>query len=186
LVPMLEPGDRLDPPEPPGWPRLREFLGDDLFYSVASVSLPRYVFDSQKGGRVEAVVSDEDLRVLRDFATLRCVALEFQPITDAGLEHLRGLRRLKDVDLYGTKLTDDAVRTLVELPNLERLNVGGTQIDPHTLTCLCGRTKLKWLALSTDQIQRVGGGRAVKALFPNVEILRCDMKESGGVSIGSP
>ena len=150
---------------PPGSPGLRALLGDDLFngfaaYSVASVDLQRFaVRMDQKGPFVQADVSDEDLRLLHDLPMLRCLSLEFQPITDAGIEHLSELKSLEEVNLYATRVSDDGVRILRGLPNLEKLNVGRTRINAVALTCLLGKTKLNTLESPRTRSTTRAGGR---------------------------
>jgi hypothetical protein len=179
----------LDRLEPPGSPGLRALLGDDLFngfaaYSVASVDLQRFaVRMDQKGPFVQADVSDEDLRMLHDLPMLRCLSLEFQPITDAGIEHLSELKSLEEVNLYATRVSDDGVRILRGLPNLEKLNVGRTRTNAVALTCLLGKTKLNTLELSQDQIDKAGGWEKVKALFPGVQIAHVEYTKGAGVSM---
>ncbi|MGO9114237.1 MAG: hypothetical protein ACLP9L_33905 [Thermoguttaceae bacterium] len=175
------------PPEPPGSPRLRELRGDDLFNGlascvVASIDLQRYAV-GEKGPFVKADVSDDDMHCLLTFPMLRCLSIEFQPITDAGIKHLGALKDLQDVDLYGTQTSDECVQTLVEVPSLERVNVGRTRINATSLACLLGKTKLKTLELSLDQIDRAGGWEKVKALFPGVQIANVEYTQGAGVSL---
>jgi len=179
----------IDLPDPPGSRRLRELLGDDLFNGLAGYSIAEVDFPRSRWGSPTPVgyahVSDEDLCVLCSLSVLRSIDLSFQPISDAGLKQLSGLRRLENLQLYGTKITDKAVETLVGLPRLEDLNVGGTQINPLILARLLPRKKLKHLELSTDQIEKVGGGKVAEALFPDVDVVRYDMNKDGSLSAGS-
>ncbi len=176
--------------DPPGSPRLRKLLGDDLFnglagYWIAEVDFPRYAWEYRRRV-VQTDVHDEDLFLLGNLPMLRCVNLTFQPISDAGLERLSGLKNIENLQLYGTKITDKAVETLAKLPSLERLDVGATQINPVTLARLLGRKKLTYLELSTDQVDTVGGGKAVEALFPDVQVVRLDWNKDGRWSSQTP
>ena len=127
--------------------------------------------------------SDDDMHRLLAFPMLRRLSIEFQPITDVGIKHLGALQDLRDVDLYGTQISDECVQTLVKLPNLERLNVGRTRINATSLACLIGKTKLKTLELSGDQIDEVGGWEKVKSLFPGVQIAHVEYTQGGGASL---
>jgi len=69
--------------------------------------------------------TDEDLRLLASFRSLRTLVLMAGPFTDEGVTHLRRLKKLERLDLAGTQITDRSLQHIATLTTLKTLTLAG-------------------------------------------------------------
>lgn len=109
-------GDWRVDPLVPDW--LRNVLGDDFIFDVASVDLFAHWHPDWEvpiGGirdPADPQVAEDlaaHLRMLSKLETLRLVGSQF---TDAWLKHLKGLTKLRELHLVDTKITDKGAKML--------------------------------------------------------------------------
>src|SRR5436305_143241 len=74
-------------------------------------------------------VTDADLRVLKEFKSLRSLVLNAASVTNAGLAELKGLTTLEVLYLGSTKITDAGLKELKGLKSLKRLSLIDTTIS---------------------------------------------------------
>jgi hypothetical protein len=79
-------------------------------------------------------VTDETLKILRDFKQLKELDLNDTAITDEGLAELRHCARLESLRLKNTKITDAGFRAhLFDRDSLKEIDVRETQVKSKTL-----------------------------------------------------
>ena len=71
-------------------------------------------------------VTDEDMKTIGQFTSLRRLNLSFTNITGATLNELKGLKELKQLSLSGTKITAGSLKGLSSLDQLTKLFIWNT------------------------------------------------------------
>lgn len=153
---------------PPGPKWLRNWLGDDFFVDVVSVSSD-VARDNDGSSRAlgdddlrwfcqfphlkklrfwgDLRITDERLAVLNNLPQLEELSLRFCPVTDAGMSYVGQLRQLKRLDLGHTGITDAGLQPLAGLTNLTQLQVQGTAVTTR------GAQRLRSLLPSLEKIE---------------------------------
>jgi hypothetical protein len=104
------------PAEPPGPRWLRKLIGDELFVTVAAISLD------------DLTLSDADLEQLSIFTRAKYLGLRNTQVSDAGFKHLRGWTQLEFLQLSGTQIGDEGLAHLDRCGRLEYLYLNRTLI----------------------------------------------------------
>ena len=80
-----------------------------------------------------STITDDDLRFIREFRSLRELALLGERISDAGIKQLRSLPRLEVLILIDVSITDEGLAYLQSIRSLKRmeLTVIGSLITPN-------------------------------------------------------
>lgn len=139
--------------------------------------------------------TDEGLRKLAEFPTLRSLDLTKAPISDEGLKSLQALTNLRNLGLSSTEIngsglanlseaqwlrrllladtgvTDGALASLTGLPRLEILDLRGSKVTDAALTHLQKMTHLRELDLRNTAIGEAGVAKLERAL-PKCHIRR--------------
>lgn len=76
-------------------------------------------------------ISDQDLKVVKDFPHLQKLHLQNNAISDAGVKQLAGLSYLESLNLSGTKITPQTLEELARLKALKKIFLYNTGI-PET------------------------------------------------------
>ena len=117
-------------------------------------------------------ISDDDLKLLREFPRLQTLYLHHAPITDAGVMNLKGLSSLTKLDLFDTKVTDAGLEHLAEwMPSLESLELNDNVVTDFGLRFLKGLHRLRRLDVRMTRVTQTGADELKRAL-PGLEILR--------------
>ncbi|NQT17194.1 MAG: hypothetical protein HQ582_30855 [Planctomycetes bacterium] len=145
---------RDDETDVPDW--LREFLGEELFFSEVRVSLPP--------GAVDA-----DLDRLRHVPWLTNLDLNATDVTDAGMATVGRLRSLRDLDLSGTSITDAGMGQLVGLQKLQGLSLDATEVTDEGMRSLELLAELDFVSLEHTRVGDAAIDRLSK--LPNLGTL---------------
>ena len=154
---------------PPGAQFLRKWLGDDIFATVAYVSLG----SPSEPGRA---VTDADLKVLRSFPQLtvlqiadprvgdqglayvgqlgylETLGLAWGSFSDSGLENLKGLTRLREIWLHGRGITEKGLDHLAANKGLRRLHLDDTRVTAAGIARQPFASALESLSLSGTDV----------------------------------
>lgn len=106
-------------------------------------------------------ISDRDLKRLSNMSKLRCLVLQTNSFTDAGLKHLRSLENLVYLDVTGgdhlnTKITDTGLRYISSISTLRYLDISVTKISNAGLVFLQSLPNLTGLRLYHTEISSSG------------------------------
>jgi hypothetical protein len=163
-------------PSIPNW--LVDWLGEDFFYNVNSVTLevtPKQGLEVLKSfpqlRRVDVAgdIADSDLGNLKGLARLRDLYCSSSHVTDAGVDHLTRNRQLEKLGLDKAKITDLGLAQLAELRQLQSLALCDTKITDDGLKYLPTLNRLKELTLSG--LPNVGSGLAHLRRLSNLHSL---------------
>jgi len=166
----------------PGPVWLRRLIGDEYFFSVASVVFtgPK-VNDTNLAavGRLTNVhllnlsgtnVGDDGMAHLEGLTNLQSLLLDSTQITDTGLLHLKELSKLGFLDFRNTKITDAGLEHLKWFTQLKRLYLTNTKVTDAGLEYLNGFTNLRQLYLTNTQVTEEGVEKLQQTL-PNCNII---------------
>lgn len=78
-------------------------------------------------------ITDRGLQSLASLTQLESLDLADLKISEQAVSYLRGLRGLRYLDMSGTRLTDRGMATLVELQSLQFLNVANTKLTEQAV-----------------------------------------------------
>lgn len=99
--------------------------------------------------------TDEDLRNLAAFGSLRELRLRETRITDEGLAHLKDLASLRSLELRGTRLTDAGMDRLKDLPLVD-LDLNKVAVTDAGLSKLKDMQTLRFLRLNSTKVTDAG------------------------------
>ncbi len=88
-------------------------------------------------------------------------------VTDNGIKSLSTWKSLRTLKLHGQPITDDGLKHLQNLPNLRRLQLGATHVTGSGLEAL---TNIEWIRLdatpvSDDALRVIGSLKKLKQLY---------------------
>jgi RNA polymerase sigma factor (sigma-70 family) len=78
--------------------------------------------------RLQAVITDADLKEIPNFKNLSLLDLSGTKVSDVGMKEVANLNKLLVLCLAGTNVTDGGLKELANLTNLSRLYLVGTQV----------------------------------------------------------
>lgn len=81
-------------------------------------------------------LSDDDLKVVAEFANLTRLRIQNNPITDVGLDHIKQLSLLQSLNLNGTAISDEALKIIEIFPALETLYIFETKVSESAVEAL--------------------------------------------------
>jgi hypothetical protein len=142
----------------PKWQHpLRDALGEEAFGEITGVQL------------LSTAATDDDVRLIAQFPTMKRVSLSQTQVTDQGLRHLRKCKKLQMLTLDQLPITDAGVAQLAALPELDSLSLSGTKITDDSLEHLAKMSNLKELWLRNTAITN-DGYLKLQAALPNCQI----------------
>jgi beta-lactamase regulating signal transducer with metallopeptidase domain len=101
-------------------------------------------------------ITNEDLKEIARFKTLRKLQIFGFDIDDRGIKELRGLENLEELDGVGSGLTDAGAANLAEVKSLKILDLSHSKITDAGLAELNRLRNLKSLDLSSTKIKGLG------------------------------
>jgi Leucine-rich repeat (LRR) protein len=125
--------------------------------------------------------TEAELKLLQGLTNLTTLYIEWQPLTDGGLEHLKGLTTLQELSVRNAKITDKGLAHLQGLTGLKVLRLGGTLITADGL----GKFDLKnveMLEVSSSRVAEIHlhKYRKLRTLYAG-QVERIHAKDAGNV-----
>lgn len=115
-------------------------------------------------------VTDNDLKIIGNFANLEKLNLNFSSIDGSGLSSLQSLKKLTSLSLAGTAVGADKLGPVLALPALRELYVWNTKVtedDKASLSAAHPNIRIFTTPFRDDQILRLG-----KPLLGNEGVLK--------------
>ncbi|VTU01755.1 serine threonine protein partial : Serine/threonine protein kinase with PASTA sensor(S) (Fragment) OS=Rhodopirellula sallentina SM41 GN=RSSM_02570 PE=4 SV=1: Pkinase: LRR_6 [Gemmataceae bacterium] len=109
-------------------------------------------------------MTDDDLRVVGQFARLKSVHATGPRVTDVGAGHLAGLKELYSVALPNSAVTAAGVRRLATLPALAGLVAFDSALGDDAVEALAALKGLTLLNVTRTRVTAAGHGRLRRAL----------------------
>ncbi|MEL6108774.1 MAG: hypothetical protein AAFU85_22430 [Planctomycetota bacterium] len=100
------------------------------------------------GKKGKTMVTDRGFEVLGQIPTLKVLAADFLPITDAGIASLGPLRQVRELYLAKTRITGRSVSTIQGFGGLTKLRLASTEFDDDGVASIGSLTELVDLDVS--------------------------------------